>query len=74
MSLIQVKAKKWGNSIGLLVPSEIAKHEKIRENQKLDIIILSKSKTLEKTFGMLKEWTKPTQQIKDEIKRDLHGR
>ena len=74
MSLLQVKAKKWGNSIGLLVPSEIAKNEKIRNNQKLDIVILSKSKTLEKTFGMLKGWTKPAQQIKDEIKRELHGR
>ena len=74
MPLIQVKVRKWGNSMGLLVPSEIAKKEKMRDNQKLDIVILSKSKTLEKTFGMLKEWTKPTQQIKGEIKRELHGR
>lgn len=73
MPIVEVKAKKWGNSIGLIIPSDIARKEKIKENQKVDIVILPKKKTLEKTFGMLKNWKKPTQQIKDEIRRELYG-
>jgi len=72
MSIVEVKAKKWGNSLGLLIPKDIVEKEKLRENQKLDIIIIPKTKTLEKTFGMVKGWKKPAQQIKDEIRRELH--
>ncbi len=72
MSTIEVRTKKWGNSLGLLIPKDVAEKEKIRENQKLDIIIIPKGRTLEKAFGMAKWWKKPTQQIKDEIRRELH--
>jgi hypothetical protein len=72
MSIVEVRAKKWGNSLGLLIPKDVAEKEKIRENQKLDIIIMPKTRTLEKTFGIVKGWKKPTHQIKDEIRRELH--
>ncbi|MBI3412551.1 MAG: hypothetical protein HY051_00530 [Candidatus Aenigmarchaeota archaeon] len=72
MASIEVKAKRWGNSIGLLIPKDVVRKEKIRENQILDIIIIPKTRTLEKTFGMVKGWEKPAQQIKDEIRRELH--
>lgn len=73
MSLIKVKAKKWGNSLGLLVPNEVVKKEKLHDNQNLTIVILTKAKTLEKSFGMVKRWKKSGQQIKDEIRRELHN-
>ncbi|MBI4176788.1 MAG: AbrB/MazE/SpoVT family DNA-binding domain-containing protein [Candidatus Aenigmarchaeota archaeon] len=72
MQIVEVRAKKWGNSLGLLIPKDVAEKEKIKENQKLDIIIIPKTRTLEKTFGMVKVWKKPAQQIKDEIRRELH--
>ncbi|MBI4168047.1 MAG: AbrB/MazE/SpoVT family DNA-binding domain-containing protein [Candidatus Aenigmarchaeota archaeon] len=70
MPAIEVKTKKWGNSIGLLIPKDVVRKEKIRENQRLDIIILPKTKTLEKTFGMLKGWKINTQKALDELDRD----
>ena len=73
MPLIQVKAKRWGNSLGLLIPSEIARKEHIRENQKLDVLILPKTKTLEKTFGMLKGWKINTQKALDELDSEENG-
>lgn len=73
MPIIEVKTKRWGNSLGLLIPSEIAKKEKIRENQKLDILILPKTKTLAKTFGTLKGWEINTQKALDELDREEDG-
>ena len=70
MSIIEVKAKKWGNSLGLLIPSEVAKKEKIKENQKLDIVILPSPKTLEKTFGTLKGWKIDTQKALNKLDRE----
>lgn len=71
--IIKVKAKRWGNSLGLLVPSEAVKQEKIRENQNLDIVILQKGKTLEKLFGSLKGWKIDTQKALDELDREENG-
>ena len=73
MPLIKVKAKRWGNSLGLLIPSGIARKEHIRENQNLDVLILPKTKTLQKTFGMLKVWKINTQKALDELDREENG-
>ncbi|MBI2547382.1 MAG: hypothetical protein HYW23_02965 [Candidatus Aenigmarchaeota archaeon] len=73
MPIIEVKAKRWGNSLGLLVPSAVAKREKIKENQNLDIIILHRGKTLEKIFGSLKGWKIDTQKALDELDREEDG-
>ena len=74
MTVIETKVKKWGNSFGVVIPIEIIEKEKIKENQTLKLILLKDSKEVfKKTFGMLKgKLTKPTQQIKDELRRDLY--
>ena len=63
--------KKWGNSYGILVSSDIVKKEKLREGQKIKYIILKKSDVLKKTFGTLK-LRKSSQQIKNELRKDLY--
>ena len=63
--------KKWGNSYGILVSSDIVKKEKLREGQKINYIILKKSDVLKKTFGTLK-LKKSAQKIKDELRKDLY--
>ena len=74
MTVIETKVKKWGNSFGVVIPIEVVEKEKIKENQTLKLILLKDSKEVfKKTFGMLKgKLTKPTQQIKDELRRDLY--
>ncbi len=74
MTVISTKVKKWGNSIGIIIPSEIAAAKKIKENQKISIIILEDSKRVfEETFGSLKgKLKRSTQEIKDELRRDLY--
>ena len=63
--------KKWGNSYGILVSSDIVKKEKLKEGQKINYIILKKTDVLKKTFGTLK-LKKPSQQIKNELRKELY--
>ncbi len=74
MVVIETKVKKWGNSFGIIIPSETIEMRKIKENDHVKILIMNDSReVLKKTFGLLKgKITKPTQQIKDELRRDLY--
>ena len=64
---IEVKAKKWGDSIGVIIPKEVVEQEKIKPNDKLNIIIAKKT-DLSRFFGTLKT-KKSTQEMKDDARR-----
>jgi len=74
-SQIRAHTKRWGNSIGLLIPKDIVEKENIKENQNINIIIVrDSSEVFDKTFGILKGKLKKTaQQMKDEARKDLYG-
>ena len=74
MTIVDTKVKRWGNSFGIIIPSETIVNKKIKENQNIKIIILEDSKkVLEETFGSLKnKLKKSSQEMKDELKRDLY--
>ena len=74
MEIIEGKLKRWGNSLGIIVPSETIVARKLKENGKIRFIILKdSSKVLHETFGMLKgKLTKSGQQIKDELRKELY--
>ena len=72
MGAIESKVKRWGNSLGLIIPSDAVETEKIKENQTIRFIILKdSSKVFKDTFGMLGRKLKKTgQQLKDELRRE----
>ncbi len=73
MPEIESKIRKWGNSFGIIIPNEVIKKEKLKEGQKVGIIILKKSDVLKRTFGMMKgEWKESTQDIKDKLRKELY--
>ena len=74
MTVIETKIKRWGNSFGIIIPSETIATKKIKENQNIGVIILEDSKkVLEETFGSLKNKLKTSpQEIKDALRRDLY--
>ena len=74
MTTLSVKTKRWGNSLGIILPSEMVNARGIKENQNLKIIILEDSrKVLHETFGLLKgKLKKSGQEIKDELRKDLY--
>jgi antitoxin component of MazEF toxin-antitoxin module len=74
MDVIEAKPKKWGNSLGVVLPNDVVQREHIRENVPVRLLLLKdSSRVLKSTFGMLKgKLKKPTQQIKDELRAELY--
>ncbi|MBS3075663.1 AbrB/MazE/SpoVT family DNA-binding domain-containing protein [Candidatus Pacearchaeota archaeon] len=69
----EVITRKWGNSIGVILPKEIIEKENIKENMRIDILISKNSNVLNETFGMLKgKLKKSSQQMKEELKEELY--
>ncbi|HLD75421.1 MAG TPA: AbrB/MazE/SpoVT family DNA-binding domain-containing protein [Candidatus Norongarragalinales archaeon] len=65
---VKAKVRKWGNSLGLVLPKEVVDAEGIKENQEIDFYI-PKKVDLSKVFGTLK--TKMTGQAFKDSVRDL---
>ena len=74
MTTIQTRVRRWGNSLGVIIPSEAVASEKIRENDEIMVLLVKDSKrVLRETFGMLKgKIKKSSQQIKDELRVELY--
>ena len=73
---IVAKAKKWGSSLGFIVPSRIADELGIREENEfvVDIRLTGKSNVLKEAFGKCKGRgeRKTAQEWKDEFRRTLY--
>jgi antitoxin component of MazEF toxin-antitoxin module len=66
---IQTKLKKWGNSLGVVIPIEFLKKRNLTEGQEV-IIEIEKKDLLSDLFGSLKKWKADSQKIKDEIREE----
>lgn len=75
MVSVQTRVRKWGNSLGIILPSLTVENERIKENDKINIIIIKNSgNILKETFGMLKGKLKKTgQEFKNESRRELYN-
>ena len=65
---VEIKTKKWGNSIGVVIPKEIIEKQKIKENETV-IVSIKKKLLVSDVFGALKGWKRPAQEIKDEMRK-----
>ena len=65
---IETIAKRWGSSIGIIIPKEIVESNKIRENDKI-IIDIKKRPIAKEFFGKYPNWKRSTQEIKDEARK-----
>ena len=63
----EVKTRKWGSSIGLVLPKEVVDEVGIKPNEKITIEV-KKRPLAKEFFGLLKDWKRPTQEIKDEAR------
>ncbi len=69
MAEAECTTKKWGSSIGIVIPSDVVQKENLRINEKIRIII--KKMPMAKdiwNLGPLRR-TESTQDIKDELKK-----
>lgn len=70
-----LETKRWGNSIGIVLPKEILETEHIKgEHEKVFVIIKKGGKTAGRSFGALNsiKWKKSAQELKNEIKKELY--
>lgn len=63
----EVKTRKWGSSIGVVLPKELVDEIGIKPDEKITIDI-KKRPLAKEFFGMFPNWGKPTQEIKDEMR------
>lgn len=66
---IETRLKKWGNSMAVIVPSQLIKQKKLRENDKIMIEVVKKA-DLSDIFGMIKERKMSGQKMKDMARRE----
>ena len=70
---VKTKTKKWGSSLGIIIPKEIVREKRIQEGQEIRIDILTKKKTTgTDIFGKLK-FKKPIQVLLDETDKDFES-
>jgi len=68
MTEVEAVAKKWGSSLGIVIPKNIVEQEHIVENEKVKIEI-KKAHTAREVWGLLPHgWKKTTQELKDEAR------
>ena len=72
---VRTKLRKWGNSLGVVVPKEGLKTEGINEDEEVRVLIMKDESPLEEMFGTLKRKSKKsTQVIMKEIDKELDTR
>ena len=64
---IKTKARKWGNSLAVILPKSIVEAQGIHENDEVKLVI-KKRPLAGELFGRFPNWKKPTQKIKDEMR------
>lgn len=65
------KVRKWGNSYGIIIPTDVLKKKGIREGEEVDAIIIKKSNVLRETFGKVK-FKKSVEQLMKETDKELY--
>ncbi len=63
---VEVVVRKWGNSVGVILPKELVEREDLKENEKV-LLEVVKEANLEGIFGSLKR-KMSGQEFKDMVK------
>ncbi len=67
------KTKKWGNSLGLILPADFVKKQHILPGEELVIEVKRKQNVLKELFGAL-PFKKPTKQLLKETRKELESK
>lgn len=66
---VETKVRRWGRSLGVVIPKEKIIEEGIKENETIRLFIGKRKNVLKETFGTFK-FRKSTQEMLDEIDRE----
>jgi len=65
---MKAKVRKWGSSLGIVIPKEVAEAKGVRPGDEV-VAEIKKLSSVGEIFGSLKGWRKPTQRIKEEVRK-----
>lgn len=70
----QTITKKWGNSLGVVIPKTVVEESHLKEHEKVTVLLLKDSqKVLQETFGSgLGKIHTSSQKIKDRLRCELY--
>lgn len=68
METIKTKVRKWGNSFGIVIPSEVLKQMPLNEGEEV-VITIKSNNDISDIFGSLEDWKIDTQKLKDELRK-----
>jgi antitoxin component of MazEF toxin-antitoxin module len=69
---VEAKLRRWGNSMGIVVPLSKLKEEDMREGQELRVLLIKKNDFLKSIFGAHK-FKEPVKKIMREIDEELYN-
>jgi len=68
---IKAKIKKWGNSIGILIPKEAIRKENIKPDQEVTVLISAKPITKGKDIWGTLKFKESTEKLMREIDKEF---
>ncbi len=68
--VIEVKTKRWGNSIGVVIPQETIENLGIKAEEEIVIEIEKKNNVLKELFGKAKA-RKPAKKMIEDFRKDF---
>lgn len=68
MKRMKTKVRKWGSSVGIVIPKEVAEARGVKPGDEV-LAEIRKISNIREIFGSLSDWKRPTQQIKEEARR-----
>jgi len=71
--ITKTKAKKWGNSIGIVIPQETVEALGIRQDEFVIVDIQRKENVLRELFGNLK-FKKSTEELLKGVRKDMKSK
>lgn len=54
MEEMESQVREWGRSLGIVIPKKIASKEHLKAGDKINIILVKKSRAVQRTFGTFK--------------------
>ena len=65
---IECTTKRWGGSLGIIIPGDVVEQEQITEGEHL-FVEIKKRRTGNDFFGTLKGWKRNTDELRKEMKK-----
>ena len=71
MMEIKAKTRKWGNSIGVIIPKEVIKEQNIKPDQEVTLMISKKQITKGKDIWGTLKFKKSTEELMREVDKEF---